>query len=149
METTVKITTTTTITENLMPSKFEPQKSNLFIIDIPGVDCFSVVSVEMPVLQPTFPTPGFEAVSDLVVTFTLPIEPNISQQLAKFHAGAVYQEIQIKFLDKVGTVIELWKLQCSRIKQIELSPLVYVDSNLTTNRTAKVTFNISEIKQEF
>jgi len=118
----------------MLPNKFEPKRKFRWVFDVEGIDAFlmktaarptiNTAEVEMPFLNSTRYLAGktkFDAVS---VTLYDPIAPSGAQQVMEWvrthfesvsgrsgYADFYKRDCQLKLLDPVGTVVELWDMK--------------------------------------
>lgn len=116
---------------SMLPNSFEPKRKNRFVLMIEGVDAFLMKTAA----RPTFTTEevaipfinshrylaGKSQWGPLAVTLHDPIAPSAAQQITEWlrltletvsgragYADFYKRDIDIKMLDPVGTVVELW-----------------------------------------
>jgi len=118
----------------MLPNKFEPKRKFRWVFAIEGIDAFLMKTaarptintgeVEVPFLNSTRYLAGktkFDAVS---VTLYDPIAPSGAQQVMEWvrthfesvsgragYADFYKRDCQLKLLDPVGTVVELWDMK--------------------------------------
>jgi hypothetical protein len=118
----------------MLPNKFEPKRKFRWVFAVEGIDAFlmktaarptiNTAEVEMPFLNSTRYLAGktkFDAVS---VTLYDPIAPSGAQQVMEWvrthfesvsgrsgYADFYKRDCQLKLLDPVGTVVELWDMK--------------------------------------
>ena len=118
----------------MIPNKFEPKRKNRWVFAIEGIDAFLMKSASRPSYstnETTIPfinstrylagKTKFEAIS---VTLHDPIAPSGAQQVMEWvrthfesvsgragYADFYKRDCQLKLLDPVGTVVELWDLK--------------------------------------
>lgn len=133
---------------DLLPNKFEPKRQYRWILALEGIDSFLIKSVARPTV-----TLGQETINyinsyrkiggkvtfgDLTITLHDPIAPSGAQQVMEWvrthyesvsgRAGYVdfyKRDIQIKMLDPVGTVIELWDIKGAFLTSAGFGQLSY------------------------
>ena len=119
---------------DMLPTKFEPLAKRRFLFSIEGVDAFIVKSAARPSYT-TEPTTvnwmnstrylaGKTTFGTLAVTLHDPIAPAGAQQVMEWirlsfesvsgragYADFYKRDVQIKMLDPVGTVVQLWDIK--------------------------------------
>lgn len=136
---------------SMLPNKFEPKRKNRWILMIEGVDAFIIKTaarptitgeeVEIPFINSTrYVAGGRYKFGDIQVTLHDPIAPSGAQQIMEWirlhfesvsgragYADFYKRDIQMKLLDPVGTVIELWDVRGAFIKEANFGELTYED----------------------
>jgi hypothetical protein len=138
---------TLSVTE-MIPNKFEPKRQNRWIFAIEGIDAFLIKSAARPNYSTTEKTinwinstryfAGKTTFSSLNVTLYDPIAPSGSQQVMEWvrthfesvsgragYADFYKRDCQIKMLDPVGTVVELWDVKGAFITSANFNSLAY------------------------
>lgn len=144
---------------SMIPNKFEPKRKNRWVLMIEGIDAYLIKSTKRPTItMPDVPInfinaqrfvsgkPTFET---LDVVLYDPIAPSGAQQVMEWvrthyesvsgragYADFYKRDIQLKVLDPVGTVIELWDIKGAFITAATFNDLSYegaelVEINLT------------------
>ena len=119
---------------DLLPNKFEPKRQNRWVLAIEGIDAFLVKSAKRPSISFNETTiefinskrylAGKLSYETLSVTLYDPIAPSGAQQVMEWvrthtetvsgrsgYADFYKRDCQLKMLDPVGTVVELWDLK--------------------------------------
>lgn len=121
---------------DMLPNKFEPKRQNRFVLAIEGIDAFLIKktgrpkfsmgsAVELPFINSYRRIAGGKPRwGGITVEMYDPIAPSGAQQVMEWirtHADTVSgrtgyadfykRDIQIKVLDPVGTVVELWDIK--------------------------------------
>jgi hypothetical protein len=132
----------------MLPNRFEPKKTNRWVLAIEGIDSYIVKSASRPKVSieekeiPYINSYRYIAGNAKFETMTIelhdPIAPSGAQQVMEWirlHAETVSgragyadfykRDIQIKMLDPVGTVIELWDIKGAQIKEATFGDLKY------------------------
>jgi hypothetical protein len=139
---------------DMLPTKWEPLAKRRFVFAIEGIDSFLVKSAQ----RPTFTTEqvainwvnstryvaGKTTFGELAVTLHDPIAPSASQQVMEWirlcfesvsgrsgYADFYKRDIQIKMLDPVGTVVQLWDIKGAFILSANYGELAYEGSDIT------------------
>lgn len=133
---------------DLLPNKFEPKRQYRWILAIEGIDSFLIKSTARPSI-----TLGNETIQyinsyrkiggrvtfgSMNVTLHDPIAPSGAQQVMEWvrthyesvsgRAGYIdfyKRDIQVKMLDPVGTVIELWDIKGAFLTSANFNTLSY------------------------
>ena len=146
--------------EQMLPNKFEPKRKFRWLLACEGIDAFIIKTTARP--QMTFEEitmdfinhrrylAGKHTFNDLAVTLYDPIAPSGAQQVMEWirlnfeavsgragYADFYKRDIQLKLLDPVGTVVELWDIKGAWCKDINFGDLDY-----TNNDAADVTMTI-------
>ena len=124
---------------DMLPTKFEPLAKRRFVFAIEGVDAFLIKSAQRPNIttedvpinwiNSTRYVAGKTTFGEFSVTLHDPIAPSASQQVMEWirlcfesvsgrsgYADFYKRDIQIKLLDPVGTVVQLWDVKGAFIK---------------------------------
>ncbi len=136
---------------DMLPNKFEPKRQNRFVLAIEGIDSFLVKTSGRPNFEIGMKefnyinsyrriAGGRGKWSSISVTLYDPIAPSGSQQVMEWirtHAETVSgrtgyadfykRDIQIKVLDPIGTVVELWDLKGAFLTGVDFNDLSYDD----------------------
>ena len=134
----------------MIPNKFEPKRTNRWIFALEGIDSFLVKSASRPQIQINAQTinyinsqrhiAGKATWQDITVDLYDPIAPSGSQQVMEWirthhetvsgragYADFYKRDCQIKLLDPVGTVIELWDMKGCQLTSANFNNLQYDD----------------------
>lgn len=140
---------TLSVTE-MIPNKFEPKRKNRWIFAIEGIDAFLIKSAARPsftssaqevnFINSTRYVAGKMKFGTLSVTMHDPIAPSGAQQVMEWirthfesvsgragYADFYKRDCQLKMLDPVGTVIELWDIKGAQINSANFNELQYDD----------------------
>ena len=132
----------------MLPNKFEPKRTYRWVLAIEGIDAFLVASTN----RPTF-TIGEKKIDfinsyrmiagkltfgDLSVKLHDPIAPSGAQQVMEWirthyesvsgragYADFYKRDIQLKMLDPIGTVVELWDIKGAFLTNATFNTLDY------------------------
>ena len=119
---------------DMLPNKFEPKRKFRWVFAIEGIDAFLIktaarptmntAEVEIPFINSTRFIAGKTKYDALSVTLHDPIAPSGAQQVMEWvrthfesvsgragYADFYKRDCQLKLLDPVGTVVELWDLK--------------------------------------
>jgi len=141
---------------DMLPNKFEPKRQNRFVLAIEGVDAFLIKSTDRPkwnIGMTELPfINSYRRIanakgkwSSISVVLYDPIAPSGAQQIMEWirthhesvsgragYADFYKRDIQIKVLDPVGTVVELWDVKGAFLTDVSFSNLAY-DNDGTPN----------------
>lgn len=138
---------------DMLPKKFEPITKRRFVFAIEGIDSFLIKAASRPTftteevpinwINSTRYVAGKTTFGELNVTLHDPISPSASQQVMEWirtcfesvsgrsgYADFYKRDIQIKMLDPVGTVVQLWDVKGAFIKEANYGELTYEGSDL-------------------
>lgn len=144
----------------MLPNKFEPKRKFRWILQIEGIDAFiiktaarpqsTIESVEIPWINHTRYVAGKHKFNPMAVTLHDPIAPSGAQQVMEWirlhfesvsgragYADFYKRDIQLKLLDPVGTVVELWDIRGAMITDANFGDLNYEGSEM-----AEITLSI-------
>lgn len=133
---------------DMLPNRFEPKRKFRWVLAIEGVDAFLVKSAARPQMDTTATeihwintvryVAGKTKFSTMSVTLYDPIAPSGAQQVMEWirthyesvsgragYADFYKRDIQLKMLDPVGTVVELWDIKGAQITQATFNELSY------------------------
>jgi hypothetical protein len=143
---------TLSVTE-MIPNKFEPKRKNRWVFAIEGIDAFLIKTAARPSYSMQEQKVSwinserylagkvtFEALS---VTLHDPIAPSGAQQVMEWirthhetvsgragYADFYKRDCQLKLLDPVGTVIELWDIKGAMLTSANFGDLSYEDEGI-------------------
>lgn len=132
----------------MIPNKFEPKRKNRWVFAIEGIDAFLMKSAARPsvtinetplsYINSTRYMAGKATFGDLSVTIYDPIAPSGAQQVMEWirthyesvsgragYADFYKRDCQLKMLDPVGTVIELWDIKGAHLTNVAFGDLGY------------------------
>ena len=138
---------TLSVTE-MIPNKFEPKRKNRWVFAIEGIDAFlmktanrpsySTNETTIPFINSTRYLAGKTTFDTMSVTLHDPIAPSGSQQVMEWirthfesvsgragYADFYKRDCQLKMLDPVGTVVELWDIKGAFLTQAAFGDLSY------------------------
>jgi len=133
---------------SMIPNKFEPKRKNRWVLMIEGIDAyiiktaarptFTTDEIEIPFINSRRYVAGLTKFETMSVTLHDPIAPSGAQQIMEWirlhyesvsgragYADFYKRDIQLKLLDPVGTVIELWDIKGSFITSANFGELGY------------------------
>jgi hypothetical protein len=133
---------------DMLPNKFEPKRQYRWILAIEGIDAFLVKDTKRPSF--TLGSTKIEYINsyrkisgkldmgNLTVGLHDPIAPSGAQQVMEWirthmesvsaragYADFYKRDIQLKLLDPVGTVVELWDIKGAFITSADFGTLSY------------------------
>jgi hypothetical protein len=133
---------------DMLPNKFEPKRASRWVLQIEGIDAFLIKSTARPSMKiETITIPfinakryvaGGFAFDTMALTLHDPIAPSGAQQVMEWirthhesvsgrsgYADFYKRDIQLKLLDPIGTVIELWDVKGAFITEAGYGDLKY------------------------
>jgi hypothetical protein len=150
---------------DMLPNKFEPKRKNRFVLSIEGIDAFLVKTSGRPnwsIGMKEFKfinsyrriAGGRGTWSSITVALHDPIAPSGAQQVMEWirthhesvsgragYADFYKRDIQIKILDPVGTVVELWDLKGAFLTGVDFNDLSYDDDGTPHDISLKIDFD--------
>lgn len=137
---------------DMLPNKFEPKRKFRWVFAIEGIDSFlmktaarpqlTTEEIAMPFINSTRYIAGRTQFGDLSVTLYDPIAPSGAQQVMEWvrthfesvsgrsgYADFYKRDIQLKMLDPVGTVVELWDIKGAFIKTANFGDALDYNTN--------------------
>ena len=146
---------------DMLSSKFEPKRKFRWVFLIEGIDAFllktasrpsyTTEEVEIPWINTTRYVAGKTKFNTIELTLHDPIAPSGAQQVMEWirlhyesvsgrsgYADFYKRDCQIKLLDPIGTVVELWDGKGSWIVEANFNDLNYeVSDNAEINLTLR------------
>ena len=139
---------------DMLPNRFEPKRKFRWVLAIEGIDAFLVKSTARPQVDTTAQEihwintvryiAGKTKFSTMSVTLYDPIAPSGAQQVMEWvrthyesvsgragYADFYKRDIQLKMLDPVGTVVELWDIKGAQITSAAFGDLDYGTEDAT------------------
>ena len=139
--------------QDMLPNKFEPKKKNRWIFALEGIDSFLIKTAARPSIsiesQPISYMNSKRFVAGLATFETLsltlhdPIAPSGSQQVMEWvrthfesvsgragYADFYNRDCQLKLVDPVGTVIELWDIKGAFLTSAGFGDVSYEDGGM-------------------
>ena len=155
--------TTLNVTD-MLPTKFEPLAKRRFIFAIEGIDSFLIKTaarpqitteeIAIPWINSTRYIAGKTKFGELQITLHDPIAPSGAQQVMEWvrlcfesisgragYADFYKRDIQIKMLDPVGTVVQLWDIKGAWIKDANFGELSMEDESGMAEVTLQIRFD--------
>lgn len=138
---------------DMLPTKFEPLSQRRFVFAIEGIDAyliktgarptFEIAEIAIPWINSTRYIAGKTTFGTLDVTLHDAIAPSGAQQIQEWirlhfesvsgragYAEFYKRDIQIKMLDPVGNVVQLWDIKGSLIQNASFGSLDYGSDEL-------------------
>ena len=145
---------------DMLPNKFEPKRKFRWVFAIEGIDAFLVktaarpvmntAEIEIPFMNGQRYIAGKTKFDAISVTLHDPIAPSGAQQVMEWvrthyesvsgrggYADFYKRDCQLKMLDPVGTVVELWDMKGVQIESVNYQTLTY------ENETDPVTIDMT------
>ena len=139
---------------DMLPNKFEPKRQFRWVFAIEGIDSFiiktaarpsvTIEEMEIPFMNATRYIAGKGKFETLAVTLHDPIAPSGAQQVMEWirthyesvsgragYADFYKRDVQLKMLDPVGTVVELWDIKGAFLTAATFGTLDYGTSEPT------------------
>jgi hypothetical protein len=139
---------------DMLPNKFEPKRKFRWVFAIEGIDAFlmktaarptiAIEEIEVPFINSTRYLAGKTKFETLAVTLHDPIAPSGAQQVMEWvrthfesvsgrggYADFYKRDCQLKLLDPVGTVVELWDLKGAFLQNATFGDLDYGANDAT------------------
>lgn len=154
---------TLSVTE-MLPNKFEAKRKFRWVLMVEGIDAyivkstdrptFSIAEVELPFINSRRYMAGRLSFNTINISLHDPIAPSGAQQVMEWirtHAESVSgragyadfykRDIQLKLLDPVGTVVELWDIKGCFLTSVGYGSLDYSDDSGLMDITLTVRFD--------
>ncbi len=135
---------------SLLPNRFEPKRKNRWVLQIEGVDAFllktasrpkvTTEEIEMPFVNSVRYLAAKTRFDKINITLQDAIAPSGSQQVMEWirlcfesvsgragYADFYKRDVQLKMVDPVGTVVELWDIKGAFITSANFGELSYDD----------------------
>lgn len=133
---------------DMLPNKFQPKQKNRWVLAIEGIDSFicktaarptiKTDEIEVPFINSHRYLAGKTKFDPITITLHDPIAPSGAQQVMEWirlcfesvsgragFADFYKRDIQLKLLDPVGTVVELWDIKGAFITEANFGELTY------------------------
>ena len=133
---------------DMLPNKFEPKRTYRWVLAIEGIDSFLVTTANRPSMTITDKkidfinsyrrVAGKLEFQDLSIKLHDPIAPSGAQQMMEWirthyesvsgragYADFYKRDIQLKMLDPIGTVVELWDIKGAFLTSVNFGTLGY------------------------
>jgi len=139
--------------QDMLPNKFEPKRKNRWIFALEGIDSFLIKTAARPSIsiesQPISYmnskrfVAGLATFETLALTLHDPIAPSGAQQVMEWvrthfesvsgragYADFYKRDCQLKLVDPVGTVIELWDIKGCFLTNAGFGDVSYEDGGM-------------------
>jgi len=139
---------------SMIPNKFESKRKNRFVLMIEGIDAYIIKTAARPVVTTEeIAVPfmnshrylaGKTTFGTLALTLHDPIAPSGAQQVMEWvrlhfesvsgragYADFYKRDIQLKMVDPLGTVLELWDIKGAFITEANFGELSYETHELS------------------
>lgn len=149
---------------DMLPQKFEPNQKRRFVFAIEGIDHFLVKTanrpqitteeIAIPWINSTRYIAGKTKFGTIQLTLHDAIAPSAAQQVMEWqrlcfesisgrggYADFYKRDIQIKMVDPVGTVIQLWDIKGAFITEAGFGELDYGDESGLTEISLTLRFD--------
>ena len=149
---------------DLLPNKFEPKRKFRWIFAIEGIDSFlikkaarpsyTIQEQEIKYVNSIRYLAGRQVFEKLSIELYDPIAPSGAQQVMEWirthyesvsgragYADFYKRDIQIKMLDPIGTVIELWDVKGAFLTSAKFSDLDYDDDKIPMSIALDIRFD--------
>ena len=136
--------------QEMLPNKFEPKRSYRWVLAIEGIDAFLVSDANRPsitlgekkidYINSYRMIGGKLSFGDLSVKLHDPIAPSGAQQVMEWirthyesvsgragYADFYKRDIQLKMLDPIGTVVELWDIKGAFLTSANFGSLLQIN----------------------
>lgn len=137
---------------SMLPQKWEPKRANRWVLLIEGIDAYLLKTaqrptittdeVEIPFINSRRYVAGLTKFNTISVTLHDPIAPSGAQQVMEWirlhfesvsgragYADFYKRDIQLKMLDPVGTVVELFDIKGAFITEANFGDLTYENAD--------------------
>ena len=148
----------------MLPSKFEPLQKRRFILSIEGIDAFIIktgarpkmttTEIKIPWINSTRYIAGKSEWQTMAVTLHDPIAPSGAQQVMEWlrltfesvsgrggYADFYKRDLQLKMLDPVGTVVQLWDVKGAWIQEADFGSVEYTSDQDPAEITLTLRFD--------
>jgi hypothetical protein len=135
---------------SMLPRAFEPKRKNRWVLMIEGIDAYLMKTaarptmtneeVEIPFINSRRYLAGLSKFNTIAVTLHDAIAPSGAQQIMEWirlhyesvsgragYADFYKRDVQLKLLDPVGTVVELWDIKGAFITECNFGEITYED----------------------
>ena len=139
--------------QDMLPNKFEPKRKNRWIFALEGIDSFLIKTAARPSISIEEQTisymkskrymAGLASFETLALTLHDPIAPSGAQQVMEWvrthfesvsgragYADFYKRDCQLKLVDPVGTVIELWDIKGCFLTNAGFGDVSYEDGGM-------------------
>jgi hypothetical protein len=138
---------------SMLPRNFEPKRKNRWVLCVEGIDAYIIKTaarptyeteeIEIPFINSRRYVAGLTKFGTMNVTLHDPIAPSGAQQVMEWirlhfesisgragYADFYKRSIQLKLLDPIGSVCELWDVHGAFLTNVTFGELSYEDGAL-------------------
>ena len=138
---------------SMLPRNFEPKRKNRWVLCVEGIDAYIIKTaarptyeteeIEIPFINSRRYVAGLTKFGTMNVTLHDPIAPSGAQQVMEWirlhfesisgragYADFYKRSIQLKLLDPIGSVCELWDVRGAFLTNVTFGELSYEDGAL-------------------
>ena len=119
--------------QEMLPNKFEPKRVFRWIFAIEGIDSFLMKTAARPsMVVESLEIPFINAKRYIAGRLTFNTMDITHQETVSGRSGYAdfyKRDCQIKLLDPVGTVVELWDMKGAQITSVDYQSLTYEDES--------------------
>lgn len=139
--------------QDMLPNKFEPKRKNRWVFSLEGIDSFLIKTASRPSISIEEQTisymnskryvAGLASFETISLTLHDPIAPSGAQQVMEWvrthfesvsgrsgYADFYKRDCQLKLVDPVGTVIELWDIKGCFLTNAGFGDVSYEDGGM-------------------
>lgn len=139
--------------QDMLPNKFEPKRKNRWVFSLEGIDSFLIKTASRPSISIEEQTisymnskryvAGLATFETISLTLHDPIAPSGAQQVMEWvrthfesvsgrsgYADFYKRDCQLKLVDPVGTVIELWDIKGCFLTNAGFGDVSYEDGGM-------------------
>lgn len=150
--------------QEMLTQKFEPHQKRRFVLAIEGIDAYIIKTaarpkmafqeIKIPYINSTRYIAGKGEWDKISVTLHDPIAPSGAQQVMEWirlhfesvsgragYADFYKRDLQIKMLDPVGTVVQLWDIKGAMLAEADFGGLDYSSDTELMEITLSIRFD--------
>lgn len=154
---------------SMLPVAFEPKRNTRWVLAIEGVDAYllktaqrptvTTEEIEMPFINSRRYLAGTTKYNTISIGIYDPIAPSGAQQITEWlrtcfevvsgragYADFYKRDIQLKLLDPVGTVVELWDIKGAFVTEANFGDLDYTSNAEPVEITCTVRFDLAVLQ---
>jgi hypothetical protein len=156
-------------TKDMLPNKFQPKVKTRWLLAIEGVDSFlcktaarpqmTTEEIEIPWMNSRRYIAGVTKFAPMNVTIHDPVAPSGAQQIMEWirlcfesvsgragYADFYKRDIQLKLVDPIGTVVELWDIKGAWVQDATFGELTYEDSGSPVEVALVIRFDMAVLQ---
>lgn len=149
---------------SMLATQYEPKRKNRWVLMVEGIDAYilktaqrptiNVAEIPVPWINDTRYLAGKATFNPMSITVTDPIAPSAAQQVMEWirlcyecvsgragYADFYKRDIQLKLLDPIGTVVELWDIKGAFITESNFGDLTYEDEGALVEITCNIRYD--------